>query len=341
MHTHSSRLIKALAGGVLISIVTMGGCAKKITITQYPVFYDSSIQAVAVTPFRNLTNRRNAGNVISDKFGALLMANGTYRVYNRNDHGVLSDERDLALGLGQDPEKVEAMFRNLGDVQAVLTGAVSTYSVTSNSQRRRKPIYRYNKYTKQHDIIGYRPYTYTRNEANVTATAALLRRDGSTIYSTPVPASAMRFSEGSPPRRDPYALLASASDAVAFQLLDQFAIVRKTIKVDPGKALQMASELFEGKWTYVNRFSRQDDEMFVVVALPNVCDRNRFEIRIVRKDQRDYLATKGIVWDGKFRSWGYRFSPKQIAAKGGGAGTYTAKFFSGPSPVLTRDFQLY
>jgi len=325
---------------LLIASVLAAGCSKEIVITQYPPFYDGSIKAIAVTPFRNQTGVQDAGNIISDKLATRLMANGTYKVYNRNDHRVLSDERDLQLDLGQNPDKVEAMFQKLGDVQAILTGVVSTYSATSRNEPRQEPIYQYNAYTKQMYVAGYRQYVHTRNEANVVATAALLRRDGTTIYASPYPAQAQIPAEGSPPDKDVFALAAEASDMVSLQLLEQFAVVQKQIKVDPKKALRTASELFENKWTYADSFPATAQQMYVVLELPASCDRNKFALKIVRKDQREYLAEQEIVWDGKYGSYGYLFNPAQIAAKGGGAGTYTVKFFSGPEPVITRDFQI-
>lgn len=331
-----------IVAGILLfcTIVVVGGCSKKITITQYPSFYDGSIKAIAITPFRNQTSSKNAGNIVSDMLGTMLMANGTYKIYNRNDHRVLSDERDLQLDLGKAPEKVEAMFRKLGDVQAILTGVVSTYSGTSNSQRKQDPVWAYNPNTQTNYVAGYRKYVFTRNEASVVVSAALLRRDGSTIYATSAPASAQYWSQGSPPERNVQAVLAQATNNVARQLLEQFAIVRKVIKVDPSKALRIASELFENKWTFTKDFKTTDRKMYVVIKLPSSCDRNRFDIKVVRKDQRKYLIEQKITWKGEYNSYGYLFDPQKIAEAGGGKGLYTVKFFSGPEPIITQDFRI-
>jgi len=336
----SHAFTRAATGWALLAVALAAGCTKKITIHQIPPFYDGSVKAVAVTPFRNQTGYRGAGNIVSDRLAAMLMANGTYEVLNRNDLRALSDERDLQLDLGKDPRKVEALFGSLADVQAILTGVVSTYSGTSRSERRREPIQHYDARTKRWYTTGYRSYVHTRNEANVVVTAALLGRDGSTIYATALPAQAQRASEGHPPKHDVHALLADATTRAARQLLEQFAIITKEIKIDPTKALRTASELFEGKWTYTDRFSPKADQIIVVLQLPASCDRNRFELRIVRKGQREYVAVKKIVWDGSKRSTGYAFNPKEIVAKGGGPGTYTVKFFAGPEPAFTRDFRI-
>lgn len=338
---NSPRSLKCLAVLALFATAMTAGCSKSIVITQYPAFYDGSIKTIAVAPFRNQTDAANAGNIVSDSLSSMLMANGTYKVYNRNDMGVLTDERDLQLDLGKSPEKVEAMFQKLGDVDAILTGSVSTYSGTSNSQQRQDPIYQWNPNTKTTYIAGYRTYTYTRNESNVVATAALLRRDGSTIFASPVPVQATAWAEGSPPAKDVFALAADATGLVASQMLEQFAVVTKEIKVDPAKALRTASELFEDEWTFTDRFPVGSDTMFVVVTLPTCCDRNRFALKVVRKDQREYLAEQEVVWDSHHGGFGYRFNPSEIATKGGGPGVYTVKFYSGPKPIFMRDFRIY
>jgi len=334
-------LEKIVLGLTLATVLTDGGCSKKIWISQIPPFYDSSLKTIAVTPFRNQTNYRGAGNIMSDRLAAMLRANGTYAIYNRNDHGVLSDERDLQLDLGRDPEKVEALFAKLANVQAILTGVVSTCSATTHNQRKQEPIKMYNQYTKSWYVAGYKSYVWTRNEANVVATAALLRRDGSTIYASPTPAQSQTWAEGSPPKHDPNSLLAGATNAAAAKLLQQFAIVRKQVKIDPSKALRIASEYFEGKWDCTDRISKDTREATVVLELPRNCDRNRFDLRIVRKDQREYLATHTLTWDGSKKWHTWTFDPSKLADDGGGPGTYTIKFFAGQEPAFTKDFQVY
>jgi hypothetical protein len=87
--------------------------------------------------------------------------------------------------------------------------------------------------------------------------------------------------------------------------------------------------------------------MLVVVSLPPSADRNRFRITIVRKDARQDLASTEFVWSnsqvtgtGKSAARSFEFSPRDIAAKGGGAGDYVVKFYSGPEPVMLREFKI-
>ena len=332
------RLVRAAALALLAAMG--GGCSKKVWITQIPPFYTPDLKTIAVVPFRNRSTRRDAGNVIADKLAAALMANGAYKVFNRNDLSALMDQQDLKIALGGDTSAAADKFKQHTNVQAILIGTVTTFSATSKTQRRRDPQYLYDKRGRKR-LVGYRTYDYTRNEANVSVTAVLIRvSDGTTIHSTPRPASKQIPSEGESPAMDPYACAAVAADWVVYQLVADFAPVRRQISLDSGKALRTATELYDGKWTYSDKFSATDEEMFVVVALPASCDRNRFRITIVRKGERVDLAFMDIVWTSKYTGFGYPFNPREIAEKGGGPGEYEVKFYSGPEPVLRRTFKI-
>jgi hypothetical protein len=58
----------------------------------------------------------------------------------------------------------------------------------------------------------------------------------------------------------------------------------------------------------------------------------------VKKDQREDLASKAIVW-GRKPSVGYSFSPKELATKAG-PGQFQVKFYSGPEPVIIHSFTI-
>ncbi len=326
---------------ILIASAALAGCSEKIVITQYPAFYTPDLKTIAVVPFRNGSGWRNAENVVSDRVAAALMANQAYKVYNRNDLSALMDESDLRLASAGDPAAAAKAFQNQTQVQAILVGTVTNYSATSNSQRKRDPIYAYNKNTGQSYIAGYRTYTHTRNESTVAATAALIRvADGSTIHATSSPASATYYAEGSPPKLDRFGCANRATESVVRQIVEQFAPVRKQIEVKPSEALRTATELYDNEWTWSDTFSRESDQMYVVLKLPACCDRNRFRLTIVRKDQRRDLAEKEIVWDAQYEGFGYTFNPSEIAAAGGGPGQYQVKFYSGPEPVMRHDFRI-
>jgi hypothetical protein len=316
-----------------------GGCSKKIWVTQVPDFYTPKLQTVAIAPFRNKTKWQGAGDIISDKLAAALAANGAYRVYNRNDLKTVLDEQDLQTALGGGAAAA-GQLKKLENVQAILTGTVTTYSATSSSQSRQDPVYATDNNGNSY-VAGYRRYVYTRNEGNVTVTATLIRtKDGSAIAATGEPLWARVWAEGSPPSKDQHACVSEADMNVVDQLVETFAPVRKQVSVDPDKALRLASELYDNRWTYTDTFKASDKKMFVVVELPPACDRNDFKITIVRKDQHEDLVSQQIRWSKAHHSFGYTFDPSKIAAKGGGPGEYEIKFYSGPEPVLRRTFRI-
>jgi hypothetical protein len=330
----------ALLGSLVLVLSSAGGCSKKIWVTQTPDFYTPKLQTVAIAPFRNQTQWQGAGDIVSDKVAAALIANGAYRVYNRNDLKTVLNEQDLQIALGSNAAAAAGKLQKLENVQAILTATVTTYSATTNSQNRQDPIYatdnRGNMY-----ISGYRQYVYTRNEGNVAVTATLIRtKDGTAIAATKEPLWARVWAEGSPPSKDQHACVSEAATNVMEQLVEYFAPVRKQVSLDPAKAFRLASELYDNRWTYTDTFRASDKKMYVVLEMPPSCDRNDFKLTVVRKDQREDLAVQEIRWSKEHRSFGYLFDPSQIAAKGGGPGEYEVKFYSGPEPVLRRAFRL-
>ena len=337
-----SLLQSRLAAACLLPAVlaAAAGCTREIPIVQVPAFWTPQLKRIAVVPFRNRSTGKDAGNIVSDRLANALAANGTYKVFNRNDLKDLMDQNDLKIALGGDPAKAATAFKKLANVQAILTGAVTTYAATSQSQRKQEPQYYYVKGVQR--FGGYRVYTHTRNEANVSLTASLIRvSDGAALHTAPAKWTA--WAEGSPPRYDPYACASAAVDNVVALLVQQFAIVRKKIKVDPNKVLRICTEKYDGKWIEARDIKTTDEKMYIVLALPPQCDRNRFRMTIVRKDQREVLASLKLTWsrrndpDGK----GYTFDPKDVAAKGGGPGWYEVKFYSGEDPVLRRAFHIH
>lgn len=324
---------------LLLATAISAGCSKDMWIMRIPEFYTPELQSVAVASFRNQTDQNGAGDIIADKLAASLMANGSYRVFNRNDLKAVMDENDLQLALGGGSSGDTDQLSKLSSVQAVLVGAVTTYSSTSNSQQRQDPVYATDRAGNSY-VAGYRTYTQTRHEGNVSVTATLIRvSDGTTIFATPEPLWTRVWSEGSPPQKDCNACLYEAADSVVSQLVATFAPVRMQIKINPSKALRTATELYDNKWNYKDKFSADDEKMFVVVALPASCDRNSFRLVIVRKNERVDLAAQDIKWDRQYGAYGYLFSPKDIAAKAG-PGDYEVKFYSGPEPIMRRTFKI-
>ena len=326
------------------------GCTKKIWITQHPPFWtkEMSKMRIGVLPFRNRTRNRHAAEALSDELAYALSANaqaeGSYKsVLNRNDIAAIMDQRDLQLALDKSDSDLAGQFRKVAaaDVDAVLVGTVTTYSASTRNERRRVPR---NIYNSSGRVVGvtYRTYVHTRNEAVVTAAAALIRvRDGSIIYSTSSPPPTwQQWAQGSPPKMSKDTCLTVARNNVVAQLVSHFAVTRRQIKIKSGKDFRTASELYDNKWTWAKKFSPDSEKAFIVLSLPPVCDRNRFRITIVRQDQREDLFSGELVWSRNWGPRGFQFSPGQVARKGGGPGKYVAKLYSGPEPVLLYEFDI-
>jgi hypothetical protein len=333
---------------VLLAAMLAGCGEKEVIIVNYPVFYNESLKTVAVAPFRNASGVAGAGDVVSDSLASMLVANGTYRVYNRNDLHILQSEQELQIQAGLDNAKIAAKFRKVAEVQAILVGTINTYAATKRDEPRfeQTPIYQYNAYTKQMYISGYntRQYTLTRNEANVGVSAALIRvSDGTTIYATPAPIHGNFWAQGSPPQYDAFACLNLATTGAVNQLVTTFAVTRQMIKVKESEDFRTAKDLYDNKWEWQDGFKASVDQAYLVVRLPKVCDRNRFRLVVIRKNQRQEFFAQDIAWkslgDG-FSIIGFTFSPKALTEKAGGPGEFEAKFYSGPEPIMRHTFRV-
>ena len=334
---------------VLIAAGLSAGCGKTITITQYPEFYDpdnpaKNIKSMVVVPFRNRApgaKANTAGEAMSEELASMLSRSGSYRqVYNRNDLTALMDQQDLQIALSGDASAMTKGLRKRGKVETQLTGAVTAYASNTSKSTQQIPQMAWNPNTKTMYISGYRTVVITRNEGTVTATASLIRlADGRTIHATG-PRHGRVESKGATPRASQQQCLRQAANQVVLRLLEEFAVVRKTIKVK-GDAFKTASGQFDGKWDHTKKF-RLSGKLWVVLRLPDSCDRNRFQIKIARKDRRENLVIQNIRWKkgNSQRGIGYEFDLRKIARLGGGTGDYVAKFYPGPEPKLLAKFKI-
>jgi hypothetical protein len=183
----------------------------------------------------------------------------------------------------------------------------------------------------------------------VAATAWLIDvASGTRIHATPGAVMGHQWAEsgyaGSAPPLDAHGCLMAATNQVVFQLLQQFGITRMEIDVEPDKDFLLATgPPYDNEWPKTTRFSENDDKAVIVLRLPPVCDRNRFRITIVRKGTKvDLVDMDNIVWRRSYPAVGksFEFSPRAVAAQGGGPGVYLAKFYAGPEPVMIREFTI-
>jgi len=329
----------------LMLLAAVGGCSVEIPIYQYPPFWTPELKSIAVMPFR--WEDKEIGRAFAEELTNALRYNQTYKVFSPQEVSDMAKMQDMQIAFGDDETAMAAQVRKIKSlkVQAILTGRVTAYSKTSRNEQKAEPVMIWDNYRKQYVPSGqYNYWTFTHNEGNVGATAALVSMEGKTFYATPTPAGYRQWSESTQyaaPPMDPGACRSAATTAVVQQLVEHFAVVRKTVKVDPDKTLLLATSYYDGKWDTAKSFSRGDRKMTVVLCLPPNCDRNNFRIAIVKGDKREDVASVDVLWSSKFpcNGKGFEFSPAELAQKAG-TGQFSAKLYSGldDKPVLAREF---
>lgn len=324
-------------------VLLAAGCTKQITITQYPAFWTDDLKTVAVVPFRNTTNVQGAGETIAEQLARGMAANRTYKVYNRYDLKTQMDEADLQMALGGDTAQAAKAMEKIGNVQAIITGTVTTYSATTRSENRSEP-----QYNNRGNIVGYSNWVFTHNEGTVVVTAAILRSSdgsGTTLHATGTPVQetvTAESSQFSAPNMDPHGCLAAATRKAVERLQAEFCVTRQTIKIKPKDTLFTASEYYEGSYKKTSSFSGKDDHFLAVLSLPASCDRNRFRLAITRENDRKVLWEETVTWQ---REWvgdqgkSFELSPAKITADGG-PGKFELKLYSGEKPVLIQPFTI-
>jgi hypothetical protein len=334
-------------------IAAAGGCNEKITIYRCPPFWTPQIRSVAVVPFSAPRAAGPAGVNIADELAAALATNPAYKdVYNRGHFRHLLDEKRVRSSMTDDPDAMQrlgASFKKWGKAQTILVGRVTQYTATKRDTPKQDPQYVWNNTTQQMQIAGYRRYIHTRYEAHVSVTAWLIDvATGRRLHATPGAVKGFAWAQsgygGSAPKRDANGCLAVATNFVVAELLKQFGVTLAEIKINRDKDFVLATgPAYDNKWPTTNSFSASDDKGVIVLRLPPVCDRNRFRITIVRKGTKvDVVDMNNVVWQRKYPAAGkgYEFSPRDVAAKGGGPGVYLAKFYAGPEPAIIREFTI-
>jgi hypothetical protein len=324
------------------------GCSKKMTIYSIPPWYSEDIKSVAVAEFRNPSGNPAAGS-LSSQLASSLMANGTYRVLNRSDLRALMDERDLQAALtGGDPAASAAALRKIGKVDAILTGTVNAYRVDTDRQRITKPNMVWDPDREKMVQRGYNSFVRVEHNALVEVSASLIRvTDGQPLGATQgaiVGQDRAVGDEGQAPPRSAGQSLAAARNQAVSKLVESFAIVRKEIKIKPDDVMKISTGRPAGEWIEKDKFSPSDDVMFIVIDLPQVCDRNTFRFEIAKGKEAPALMGQKFHWTQADCGTGgkpFRYDPSEIARKGG-TGEYVIRFYSGlkPEPVFDKKFRI-
>lgn len=333
-------LAKRCAIGLALALpAVLGGCAKKLTVLQYPEYYDPAVKTLAVLPFTNQTSAPKAGQVMAERLAEALRANGTYQVLT---------------GLGT----LSTSGPSAPQAQAMLTGTVHEYSSGSQvlGYVADYPNYYYSPYYDGYYYYrrgryyggwgggywGYGPvrmYLDARNEGHVSVSVRLTSSDGKALFAMDRPARVSIVSGGTPPELSPQDCLFRASEMAVNKLVEQLAIMPRTVKIDPGKAMRIGSARIGGGWKYEDRFSADDQKMFVVLSLPPLADRNTFVLEVRRKDGSGVLAGQEFVWSAQRGVMGVELNPSRIYAAGG-EGSYEVAFVSQGKEVMRKTFHI-
>ena len=348
--TRSARWVTWFACLALAALAA--GCGKTMTVMLYPDFYTPELKTVGVWRFRNDSSNPEAGEIFTDTLAAALKANGTYRVLGPGQLKAALDKAKIELAPDADRQQVLKALASLGGVQAVLTGRVGQFASGRSVHRQVYVDYPYHGYHGphygwhgRHYYRTYGPpyqqvYYVTRHEASASASSSLWRvADGAQLHAMALPARAAVVSRGSPPPLTPGECLYEAGRHVAQQIVEEFALTPRRVKIKPGKALKTATGRTGAAWHFDDDFKADDEEMFVVVALPGTCHRNRFRLEIARKDVQEALAGVEFEWSREKRNVGFAFSPRDLVQQAG-AGTFDVRFYAGDQFVMRRRFKI-
>ena len=332
---------------VSIAVAALGGCTKKISIVQYPVFWDQAPKSIAVTPFRNETPFRYIGMQVTNDLATRLSANGSYNVYDRMLLKAYLNEQDLQRAFSTDQQAAASAMVKIPKVQAILTGVITTCNWPRTRTETRVVSQRFYNPNGTSFTRPVRQFVYI-NEAELKANAVLLRitpNGPQVIHSCPV--RGYMKSAGPAPKFSREGCMSIARSQVVQQLMEQFAIVRRVIKIKPSDAFFTATDQpYAGEWPKSKKFSvSSGQKIILVLILPPQCDRNRFKITVSRKEGRTDLAAFDVRWTKAMSAApaGKQFilNPADLAAKGSGPGDYVISLFSGhPKPVIKHKIKI-
>lgn len=356
-------------------LTALSGCSESFIAHQYPSFYDPNLRTVAVVPFQNDTTRRGAGIMASDSLSAALHANGTYRIVPPRKLQALVEQKKLRALSRTDYQKDAGEFRELGGIQAFVTGKVLSSSTIaglypgpygyasyyypvsySSGSRGRYELVDEDEEGEEgdedegfdddfYDFYGpYYPYYWYYPEytaqALVTLEASLIRvSDGAVLYTTSVPVQG-RADLGSYHRITPASATLDAMNQVAAKLVKDMAVVPVKVKVNPRADIKTAVAKENGRWKFSNRFSPNEQQMYVVMQLPTTVAHDTFRLTITPRGRPDdVIIAKNVTWPRDRNMDAVMLSPKEIADRAG-TGKYSVGFYSMGKSVMQHHFTI-
>jgi hypothetical protein len=331
-------------GLAVLAAAAAAGCDASLPVQRYPAFYDPALKAVAVTVFANATPRERAGEFMADRLAAALKANGTYEVLGPRELKARLAEAKVPLPPEADLQDALAALRRLGGIQAVITGTVKGFSADRGSYYEVDDVYGpgfgwgywpHWRYYGSYGVVRQYSYTY----AYVSVAAELIRvSDGKTIHSMPAPLAA-RLRSRSGADRTGDEMLAETADAVAYGLVEEFAVVPKTLKIPKGETLRTARPRGDGELKFTNDFRPDEEQMVVVLHLPAEADRNTFRLAITPKKTEEVLAEETFTWSAEDAARSFTFSPRKLA-EAAKREDFEVRLYVGDELALKRGFEI-
>ena len=347
-------------------LIALAGCSTSFTARHYPSFYDPNIQTVAVVPFTNETNTQGAGALVADSLARALQANGTYRVLTpRQLRSLMAQNKLTGLSRSDNQKDIEA-FRQLGGVQAFITGTVRQDTTISapypdgyaypppeiddelgddfgddlGDSFDDDPYYPYGPYGYWGAPYYDPAYPEYFSHAHVSLEASLVRvSDGAVLYHTtaPVEASAdLRSYREIMPRSATVDALSRASA----KLVRDLAVVPMEVQANTRTGLKTALGSEADGWTFTSKFSRDDAAMSVVIDLPATVAHNTFRLIVTRREKPDdIILSKDFRWPSGSGQDAVTLSPKKIADSAG-PGRYTVSFHAMGVSVMQHNFSI-
>jgi hypothetical protein len=276
-----------------------------LQITQYPEFYNTDLQVVAVAPFKDRTEHPSVGEMISNRLADALGSHFT--IVPPDKLKIFMSESDLnaAIGIGG-VEKLQKL-KTLSGAQAIIVGSVETYGTGMDDDGNFDGLVR-------------------------VSVSMISTTDGTAICV--FPAVCGYYSS----KTDEDVLAKATSDAIR-EAAAKFAPSLREIRVQPGKTLRTAVKNSRDKWVYTEKFDAAG-KLYVVVSLPESCDRNFFRVAVVRKGKSDELAAQEILWNRKNPELRIAFDVNEIVEKGGGPGEYEVLLCSGNQSAIRHGIRI-
>lgn len=361
---------------ICTAIIWLGGCSKSFTAREYPSFYEPNMRTVAVLPFQNETNIRGTGMLAAEHLAAALSANGTYRIIPPRRLQLLLAKAKLPNLSATDTAQNMETLRQLGGVQAFITGRVlrdsemtSPYSPGLYSPLEYVPTGRVHTELVEADddegddseggfggdfgddwdyyppnwYSGGFPYYYYpeyNTFARVSLEASMIQvSDGAVLFTTPVPVQGSADLASSR-RILPTSATLDAMHQAMVKLVKELAVVPVEVKVNPQSDLRTATGQEDGRWTFRNKFNRDQEKVYVVVNLPQTVGHDSFRLTVAPKGRPDQaVVTKDFHWPANRHTDAIPISPQAIAERSG-AGTYTVHLYAMGEPVMRHSFTI-